>query len=77
MSQEQAIQQMKDLKNTYSRFSESEDGKVILEDLRKYCFVNQTTFNENAYKMAFNEGTRAIWLFIERRIKPIEPTKGE
>lgn len=67
----------------YRRVFESPDGIAILDDLKKRCFINQTTFNDNHGQMSFNEGRRSIYVYITnligKDIKGIleELTKGE
>ena len=52
----------------YQRVFGSEDGKAVLKDLEKRCFVNHTTFNDNHGQMSFNEGRRSIYVHIINQI---------
>jgi hypothetical protein len=49
----------------YKRVFDSEDGKAVLKDLEKRCFINHTTFSESPEQMAFNEGRRSIYMLIK------------
>ena len=44
------------------------EGKTVLDDLKKRCFVNQTTMDADPIKMGFNEGRRSIYVHIENLI---------
>jgi hypothetical protein len=49
----------------YKELFNSDVGKIVLEDLKKRCFVNQTTFTAgDAYHTAFKEGKRYVILQI-------------
>lgn len=58
------MQEITERKQLYQNVFESPDGKKVLEDLSRQAFGKKTTFNENANKMAFNEGQRSIVLHI-------------
>jgi hypothetical protein len=60
------------------RVFNTDDGKLVLQDLRQRCFSYLPSFNPNAHIMAFNEGMRAVVLNIESRLLPRElQTKKE
>jgi phenylacetate-coenzyme A ligase PaaK-like adenylate-forming protein len=67
----------------YQRVFDSEDGRKVLRDLEKRCFINHTTYNDNHGQMSFNEGRRSIYVHIknllEKDLKQIleDLTKGE
>lgn len=44
-------------------------GKQVLADLAKFCFAHEPTLHADARVHAFNEGKRAVWLHIQRRLK--------
>ena len=54
----------KDIRVTFRRAFESEDGKKVLKYLETFCFMNASTFNADPYKSAFNEGARSVILHI-------------
>ena len=58
------LEQLKALKKSYLNTFSSENGKKVLDDLKRHCFINGTTFNEKSLRMAFNEGQRSIYLHI-------------
>jgi len=58
--------------NAYKRFAESEDGKLILEDLSRFCYVKGSTYAGNAHDMVFNEGKRNVHLYMNSIIN-IDP----
>lgn len=65
-----------ELKLNYRRTFESDDGKVVLEDLKKRCSFYQTTHQPgDPYESAFLEGQRFVMLtiinFIETNKKDI------
>ena len=66
---ESNIQQIKELKQLYQNVFESPDGKKILDDLSRKCFINRTTLNESQIQMAFNEGQRSIVLHIQTMMR--------
>ena len=68
MPDNDSMKQYREKQNRYKRLFESEDGKQVLEDLRRYCFVRNTTYNDHAHRMAFNEGLRAAFLHIDNFI---------
>jgi hypothetical protein len=53
----------------YKRVFGGEDGKAVLQDLEKRCFINHTTFNDNHGQMSFNEGRRSIFVYIKNLLE--------
>lgn len=49
-----------DLLTTYQKVFDSEDGKLILHDMMKANGMFDTTFDENPYRTAFQEGRRSV-----------------
>jgi hypothetical protein len=49
----------------YNRVFTSEDGKKLLEDLKKRCNVHSTSFSTDPHETSFREGQRSVVLFIE------------
>ena len=61
-----------ELKQAYRRFSQSDDGKIILEDLERFCGQNRPSVCEqlpNSLQTHFNEGKRRVFLRIIGMIK--------
>jgi len=48
----------------YQRVFDTIEGKLVLEDLRKRCFVDRTTYNDSHGQMSFAEGRRSIYIHI-------------
>lgn len=68
MSDSPEMRQLKEKQNRYKRLFGSEDGKQVLEDLRAYCFVRNTTYSDHPHRMALNEGLRMAYLHIDNFI---------
>jgi len=63
--QEREIQnQIASNQQLYHRVFGTEDGKAVLKDLLKRCYVNYTTVDNDPYKTYFNEGRRSIYAYI-------------
>lgn len=58
----------RDLVKAYKRFGESEDGKLIMADLRK-TFYDNSAFHPTATVMAYQEGNRDVVLRMVRMIE--------
>jgi len=52
------------LAKSYRRLFNSEEGKYVLDDLKKRCFADVSTFHESDRVHAFQEGNRAVYLTI-------------
>lgn len=67
---------LKDLISKYSRLFSTEDGKAVLADLEKRCFIHSTTYDDVHGKMGFNEGRRSIFVYIQNmKDKRVEDDK--
>lgn len=53
----------------YQRVFDTEDGRAVLQDLEKRCFINHTTYNDSHGQMSFNEGRRSIYVHIINLLK--------
>lgn len=53
----------------YQRVFDTDDGKRVLADLRKRCYMNATTYNDNHGRMSFSEGRRSIYIHIENLLE--------
>ena len=56
-----------ELKNAYGRLFKTDDGKIVKEDLERFCgFLNTSVSQQSpdAYQTFFNEGKRRIYLRI-------------
>jgi len=62
------MKQIDDLKLTYRRTFNTEDGAKVLSDLKSRFGYETTTFSDNPYETAFNEGQRAAVLLIVRML---------
>ncbi len=62
------MKQIEDLKLAYRRTFNTEDGVRVLGDLKSRFGYETTTFSDNPYETAFNEGQRAAVLLIVRML---------
>jgi len=62
------VKQIKDLKLSYRRTFNTDDGEIVLSDLKTRFGFETTTFSDNPYESAFNEGRRAAVLLIVRML---------
>lgn len=60
----------------YKRIFESEDGKIVLQDLMRSCHVFSSTMDPNPTEHAYKEGERSVVLRIMRTLN-IDPSKLE
>ena len=60
-----------ELKQTYFRLFNTDDGKAVLEDLESFCGFLKTSTNVeyNPYQTMFAEGKRRVFLRINSMIK--------
>ena len=69
---ENQLERIKSLRLAYRKTFESEDGKKVLEDLKRRCFYDKPTFVGDMNATAFNEGTRSVVLMILESMKDVE-----
>jgi|TARA_R110001592_G_C12749937_1_gene711829 hypothetical protein len=62
------VKQIEDLKLAYRRTFNNEDGVRVIKDLKTRFGYETTTFSDNPYETAFNEGQRAAVLLIVRML---------
>ena len=62
------MKELEDLKLAYRRTFNTDDGKIVMEDLKKRFAFETTTFSDNPYQSAFNEGQRSAVLSIVRML---------
>ena len=62
------MKKIEDLKLSYRRVFNTDYGKVVLSDLKTRFGFETTTFSDNPYESAFNEGQRAAVLLIVRML---------
>jgi len=62
------MKKIEDLKLSYRRTFTTEDGEIVLRDLKKRFGYEATTFSGDPYETAFNEGQRAAVLLIDRML---------
>ena len=56
---------LKQLNLAYKQTFESDNGKIVLEDLKKRCsFYTTSHIKGDSHESAFLEGTRSVILFI-------------
>ena len=61
---------------TFQKVFNSDEGKVVLDYLSRYCSFQAPMFNGDANQLIFNEGKRNVFLFIQSYINS-DPTKLE
>lgn len=54
--------------NLYKQIFLSPEGKEVLKDLAMHCNYDNTSFNKDPYRMAFEEGRRSVVLDILNRL---------
>ena len=59
---------VEDLKLAYRRTFNTDDGEIVLSDLKARFGFETTTYSDNPYNSAFNEGQRAAVLLIVRML---------
>jgi len=47
----------------------SPTARLVLEDLKRICYVTKTTATNNPTAMAVAEGRRQVWLHIQTQLK--------
>jgi hypothetical protein len=60
------------LKQAYYRMSITDDGKKVLEDIKRFCGYDSISVNEqepNAMATMYKEGKRRVFLMIQSMIK--------
>ncbi len=62
------MKKIEDLKLAYRRTFNTSDGEEVLRDLKSRHGFETTTFSDNPYETAFNEGQRATVLLIVRML---------
>ena len=62
------MKQVEELKLSYRRTFNTEDGARVLSDLKSRFWYEATTFSDNPYETAFNEGQRAAVLLVVRML---------
>ena len=62
------MKEIEELKLAYRRAFNTEDGDKVLSDLKARFGFETTTYSDNPYNSAFNEGQRATVLLIVRML---------
>ena len=62
------MKELEELKLSYRRTFNTDDGEKVLSDLKTRFGFEATTFSDNPYQSAFNEGQRAAVLLIVRML---------
>ena len=61
-----------ELRQTYQALLNTDDGALILEDLRTRFHGDQPTFSSDALEMAYLEGQRSVVLIIQNMMKDLD-----
>ncbi len=62
------MKQLEELKLSYRRTFNTDDGQKVLQDLKSRFGYETTTFSDNPHVTSFNEGQRAAVLLIVRML---------
>ena len=62
------MKKIEDLKLSYRRTFNTDDGEIVLSDLKTRFGFETTTYSDNPYESAFNEGQRAAVLLSVRML---------
>ena len=62
------MNKIENLKLAYRRTFNTDDGEQVLSDLKTRFGFEATTYSDNPYETAFNEGQRAAVLLIVRML---------
>lgn len=58
------------LLDSYHAIFDTVDGEAVLEDLAQHCHANGTSaVAGDPHSTYFNEGKRAVYLYIKRKLK--------
>ena len=60
-----AIKKIEEKHNLYKRFFDCDDGREVLAELEKDCYVKGTTFSTEPAVLAYREGMRSVVLHIK------------
>ena len=63
-----------ELRQTYKTLFATNDGEIVLEDLRTRFHGDQPTFSSDALEMAYLEGQRSVVLIIKNMTKDLDHT---
>lgn len=58
-----------DLRNAYKLLFNTDDGKVVLEDLQRRFHIHGSTFSSEPTDTAYREGQRTVVLFIQQMLQ--------
>ena len=61
-----------ELRQTYKTLFNTDDGQIVLEDLRPRFHGDQPTFSSDALEMAYLEGQRSVVLIIRNMMKDLD-----
>ena len=62
------IDELSQLQGDYKATFATDEGKRVLKNLERLCFVNGTTFSEKPTITSFNEGKRTVVVQIQNMI---------
>ena len=85
-SQKKQLNELSELKKDYLATFSKGEGKRVLADLERMCFINRTTYpaDKQALTLAFNEGARFVVVHIKnmmnldlKKIHELSQKRGE
>jgi len=66
-----------DLRNAYKHLFDTDDGKIVLDDLQRRFHVHGSTFSSEPTDTAYREGQRTVVLFIQSMLQDLEHLQKE
>lgn len=60
-----AVDVLRERKTAYGQTFDTEAAKAVIEDLKRFCRANESTFHVDARAHAVLEGRREVWLRIQ------------
>lgn len=66
-----------DLRNAYKHLFDTDDGKIVLNDLQRRFHIHGSTFSSEPTDTAYREGQRTVVLFIQSMLQDLEHLQKE
>lgn len=55
----------------WQSFARAQSGAAAIEDLQELCCASTSAWHADPRVHAYNEGKRAVWLYIQERMKGV------
>ncbi len=66
-----------DLKLCYQTILNTDDGKIVLDDLARRFHVVGPVFSSDPYETAFRDGQRCVVLWLNRQLQEVKAPDQE